>query len=80
MDMGTQNKRYGTIGDLNELEHVRLALQVEIDGMKDIEERRRFGQFSTPYELAEEIVSFLHIFLAHFIYAASSSTPVALFI
>lgn len=58
MDMGTQNKRYGTIGDLNELEHVRLAFQVEIDGMKDIEERRRFGQFSTPYELAKEIVSF----------------------
>lgn len=33
-------------------------MQEAIDKKKDIEERRRFGQFSTPYELAREIVSF----------------------
>ena len=33
-------------------------MQEAIDQKKDIQERRRLGQFSTPYELAEEIVSF----------------------
>jgi len=33
-------------------------MQETLDRKNDIEKRRRFGQFSTPYELAKEIVSF----------------------
>lgn len=56
--MGTQNGRYGTIRNLKSIEHSRCIMQEAIDQKKDIQERRRLGQFSTPYELAEEIVSF----------------------
>lgn len=56
--MGTQNKGHGTIRNLKNIEQARSAMQETIDKKKDIEERRRFGQFSTPYELAKEIVSF----------------------
>lgn len=56
--MGTQNKRFRTIGNLNSTEFTRMQLQTTIDNSKSIENRRRFGQFSTPYELAQEIISY----------------------
>ena len=56
--MGTQNGRFGAIGDLNLIESKRRKLQTVIDCSKSIENRRRFGQFATPYELAQEIISF----------------------
>lgn len=58
MDMGTQNKGHGTIRNLKDIEKARSSRQKSIDKKKNMEERRRFGQFSTPYELAKEIVSF----------------------
>lgn len=56
--MGTQNKRYRTIGDLNSIEQSRRQMQETIDKGKDIEERRKYGQFSTPFNLAKEIVTY----------------------
>lgn len=56
--MGTQNKRFGKTGDLNLIECKRRQLQAAIDNSKGLEERRRLGQFATPYELAEEIISY----------------------
>lgn len=56
--MGTQNKRYGTIRDLMSIEQSRLLIQEEIDNKKDIDERRKYGQFSTPFALAQEIVTY----------------------
>ncbi len=56
--MGTQNKRFGAIRHLNLVETKRLQLQTAIDNSKNIESRRRFGQFATPYKLAQEIISF----------------------
>lgn len=43
---------------MTELEKRRHKLQVEMDKSKTIEERRKFGQFSTPYDLAKEIMSY----------------------
>lgn len=56
--MGTQNKRYGQIGDLKTLEQSRYLMQIATDKEKRIEERRKLGQFSTPFDLAKEIVSY----------------------
>ena len=56
--MGTQNKRFGEVRNLTSTERKRVRLQVKIEGNKTIEERRRFGQFATPFELAEEIISY----------------------
>lgn len=56
--MGTQNKRFGAVGDLDVIEATRVQLQTEIDRSKCIEERRQYGQFATPLELAKEIVSY----------------------
>ena len=56
--MGTQNKRFGEVRDLTLLETMRLQLQTEIDNGKSIDSRRRLGQFATPYELAQEIISY----------------------
>lgn len=56
--MGTQNKRFGTAGDLSIIEVKRMQLQTQIDDSKCIEERRKFGQFATPFELAKEIISY----------------------
>lgn len=56
--MGTQNKRFGAIRDLSLIESRRMQLQTAIDNSKSIESRRRFGQFATPYELAQEIISY----------------------
>ncbi len=41
---------------MNALESKRQRLQIEIDNSKNIDERRLFGQFSTPYNLAKEIM------------------------
>lgn len=56
--MGTQNKRFGATGDLILAESKRQQLQTTIDNGKNTESRRRLGQFSTPYELAQEIISY----------------------
>ena len=56
--MGTQNKRFSEVGNLNLKEKKRSLLQIKIDNSKSIEERRRFGQFSTPFELAKEIMAY----------------------
>lgn len=34
---------------MNSLEESRSLMQEEIDSEKDIEERRKYGQFSTPF-------------------------------
>jgi hypothetical protein len=39
-------------------EYKRIALQKELDSEKTIDARRRLGQFATPPELADEIVSY----------------------
>ena len=56
--MGTQNKRLRAIGNLNLTESSRLQLQAAIDSSKGLEDRRRLGQFATPFELAQEIISY----------------------
>lgn len=56
--MGAQNKRFGAIGDLNTIEQTRQQMQKRIDAEKDIEARRKLGQFSTPFELAQEIIGY----------------------
>lgn len=56
--MGTPNKRFGAVRDLSAIEAKRMQLQNQIDDSKCIEERRKFGQFATPFELAKEIVSY----------------------
>ena len=47
--MGAQNKRFRAIRNMNSLEESRSLMQEEIDSEKDIEERRKYGQFSTPF-------------------------------
>ena len=56
--MGTQNKRFESIGYLNEIEANRVLLQYMTDNKKSIETRRKLGQFATPYALAQEIVTY----------------------
>ena len=56
--MGAQNKRYRAIRDLNTLEQSRRLMQETVDKGKDIEERRKCGQFTTPFGLAQEIVTY----------------------
>lgn len=56
--MGTQNKGHKSIRDLKKREQSRSTMQETIDKKRSIEDRRKSGQFSTPYELAKEIVSF----------------------
>lgn len=58
MDMGTQNKRFESIGYLNEIEANRVLLQYMTDNKKSRETRRKLGQFATPYALAQEIVTY----------------------
>ena len=41
-----------------DVEKAREKAQFEIDGAKDIEERRKHGQFATPFPLATEIISY----------------------
>lgn len=56
--MGTPNKRFGAVGNLSAIETKRMQLQTQIDDSKCVEERRKFGQFATPFKLAKEIVSY----------------------
>ena len=56
--MGTPNRGYGEIGNLSEWEASRLSMQNNADEGKTVEERRKRGQFSTPFPLAREIASF----------------------
>ena len=56
--MGTQNKRFGKVGDLTDLEKKREQAQLKVDESKEIEERRKLGQFATPFPLAREIMSY----------------------
>ena len=56
--MGTQNKRFEENWDIKTIESRRNALQNIVDKSKSINERRKFGQFSTPIDLAKEIVSY----------------------
>ena len=57
--MGTSNRRLATVRSLaTPKEELRAALQNALDAKKTIESRRKLGQFSTPFELAHDIVSF----------------------
>ena len=56
--MGTQNKRFGRVRDMTDLEKKREQAQLKIDESKEIEERRKHGQFATPFPLAREIMSY----------------------
>ncbi len=56
--MGTQNKRSGKVGNMIGLEKIREQEQLRIDEAKDIEKRRKHGQFATPFSLAREIMSY----------------------
>ncbi|MDR2142095.1 MAG: Eco57I restriction-modification methylase domain-containing protein, partial [Deltaproteobacteria bacterium] len=56
--MGTQNRRFSSIGAVNPIEDYRLQLQIKLDALKSMEERRKLGQFATPTSLAKEIVAF----------------------
>ncbi len=42
---------------MSSLEESRRLMQETIDFEKDIEERRKLGQYSTPFELAQEIIA-----------------------
>lgn len=56
--MGTQNLRFGSSRDLIGIETIRMNEQHKIDSNKKIEERRRMGQFATPIDLADEIMTY----------------------
>ena len=56
--MGAQNKRFREIRNISSLEESRRLMQEAIDSEKDIEERRKHGQFSTPFVLAQEITKY----------------------
>ena len=59
--MGTQDRRSGTVRSVTaeqNSEYERSLLQTALDAEKTIEERRRLGQFSTPYGLAKEIIAY----------------------
>lgn len=56
--MGTQNNGHEFFANLNFLESNRLTQQLNVDSNKTLSERKKNGQFSTPYKLAKEIVSY----------------------
>lgn len=56
--MGTQNKRLGEVRNIELIEEQREQLQDRIDSSKSIDERRLLGQFATPIDLANEIMSY----------------------
>lgn len=56
--MGASNKRFREVRNLSAIEAKRMQLQNQIDDSKCMEERRKFGQFATPFELAREIVDY----------------------
>jgi len=49
--------------DIDDLESRRITLQRELDAQKAAEERNRLGQFSTPPNLAEEILTYAKMLL-----------------
>lgn len=53
--MGASQGRLGVVGDL---EAERFALQQRLDAQKSIDDRRKLGQFATPFALAKDIVDF----------------------
>ena len=53
--MGTQNFGFGSIRDLEEK---RKISQIKVDDLKSLELRKRNGQFSTPIEIADEIMQY----------------------
>lgn len=56
--MGTSNRGYGTVRNIENCEILRENLQNKLDSSKSIEDRRKYGQFSTPIELAREIIEY----------------------
>lgn len=56
--MGTQDERFRTIRNMSLIEESRRLMQETIDSEKDIEERRKKGQYSTPFMLAQEIITY----------------------
>ncbi len=56
--MGTSHKRLGKTRNIKYLEKIRFSLQQSIDMKKEIDERRKMGQFSTSYSLANEIMEY----------------------
>lgn len=58
MDMGAQNNRFKKTENMIDLEKNREQLQFDIDKSKSIDERRKVGQFATPFALAREIMSY----------------------
>ena len=56
--MGTSNERFRATRNISSLEATRNKLQRELDSKKTLEERRLFGQFSTPNDLAREIIGY----------------------
>ena len=57
--MGASNQRHGVIRSIETAyEHARSTLQTKLDAEKSVDARRKLGQFSTPVELANDIVSF----------------------
>lgn len=57
--MGTQSVGHGEARamTIDEIEKLRQQLQEKIDASKDIDSRRKMGQFSTPHVLSRQIVS-----------------------
>lgn len=53
--MGTQNFRFGSIRDL---EKKRKISQKKVDDSKSLDSRKKNGQFSTPIEIADEIMKY----------------------
>jgi hypothetical protein len=57
--MGASDQRHGIVRPVITMqEELRSVIQTELDAEKALEERRKLGQFSTPFELANDIVSF----------------------
>lgn len=56
--MGTSDRRYGNIHSLIQIEKRRMKEQKYIDSIKNIEDRKRHGQYATPAELAREIAKY----------------------
>lgn len=56
--MGTQDRGLEPFRSLKDIEIERMGFQSKFDMEKSTQERRKLGQFATPYALANEIVSF----------------------
>lgn len=54
--MGAQNRGFSKIRDMIDIESKRQNIQRSIDEHKTIEERRKYGQFATSFQLSREIV------------------------